>query len=738
MHERAHKWVRGATWLGLVVAAAGALAYAGSLSGPFIFDDLGSIPDNPHIRRLWPPEYLLRAPVEAAVAGRPVVSLSLAVNHAIDGLDVRGYHLFNVGTHLLCAMLLFGMVRRTLQHSTFAGRYDRSASWLAGATALLWTVHPLQTESVTYIIQRTELLMGLFYLLTLYCAIRGWESAWRRAWFAAAVLACALGMGCKEVMASAPLIVLLYDRTFVNGSFGAALRRHAGLYGGLAATWLVLGALVAAGARRQTVGFDLHIGTLDYLRTQTQVIVWYLRLCFWPDPLVISYGWPVVRAWRECASHGFVVLALLAVTVWSLWRRPVFGFLGAWFFLILAPSSSFIPIVTEIAAERRMYLPLAAVVVAVVLAGRRATGRFAGGALVAVLAVATVYLTTERNRDYRSAIAIWTDAVAKRPDNAQARTNLGVALVNADRSEEALAYCRQALRLESGNYPAMNALGDALAKLGRTDEAVNQYTAALKVRPDYAEASAGLGRTLDKAGLLEEALRHYRRAVELKPDDILCLNNLGDALARQGKTEEAVQFYERALAVRSDYPPAHNNLGNALMTLGRVEEALGHFRRALAIQPDYADALVSYGYALAQIGRLDEAVAQYRKALESQPDNVLCLNNLGNALLNLNRPDEAIATFRRALALDDRRADTHNNLANALVTAGDLPGGVDHYQKAIAIAPDLLPAHYNLAETYRRMQRPAEAKAAYEKAIALAEGTGNTALAERIRQRMAD
>ena len=451
----------GILWFGAVVVVAGVAAYADSFGGPFIFDDVDSIPGNPYIRHLWPLSNVLSAPEQTTAAGRPVVSLSLAINYAIGGLDVWGYHAFNLLIHLLSAVLLFGIVRRTLKRPTFGSQFARSGPWLATAVSLLWTVHPLQTESVTYIIQRTELLMGMFYLLTLYCAVRGWGSPYRRLWLAAAVGACALGMGSKEAMASAPLVVLLYDGLFVSGSYAAALRRHGALYAGLAATWIILGVLLASGPRSETVGFGLGIGALDYLRTQAQVLVRYLRLCFWPAPLVIHYGWPVARTWGESALPGLVILSLLVGTIWALLRRHWTGFAGAWFFLILAPSSSFVPIVSEIAAERRMYLPLAAVVTLAVVAvqwgGDRAcrwlglrgpAPRFAGAGLVIVLAGVFAYGTGQRNLDYRTAVAIWRDAVDKQPANARVRTNLAGALIQAGQFDDAVQHCRVALDLE--------------------------------------------------------------------------------------------------------------------------------------------------------------------------------------------------------------------------------------------------------------------------------------------------
>ena len=222
---------RRATWLAAAIIALAALAvYANSFNGAFVFDDIPWILVDPGVHKLWPLTDVLFSSNPNFVSGRPVVNLTIAVNYVLGGTDPRGYHAFNIAIHILAGLTLFGIVRRTLAMPVLRDRFAAAATPLALAVALVWIVHPLQTAAVTYVIQRTEALVGLFYLLTLYCVIRGTESgrSWR--WYAAAVAACFLGMGTKEVMVTAPVVVLLYDRTFLSGSFAAALTRRWGLY----------------------------------------------------------------------------------------------------------------------------------------------------------------------------------------------------------------------------------------------------------------------------------------------------------------------------------------------------------------------------------------------------------------------------------------------------------------------------------------------------------------------------
>ncbi|MES1167228.1 MAG: hypothetical protein ABUL68_04430, partial [Pseudomonadota bacterium] len=237
-------------------------AYFNSFSVPFIFDDAASIAQNSTIRHLSQLGNVLSGPPWGAltVNGRPLLNLTLALNYALGGLAVGGYHGVNLAIHILAGLTLFGIVRRTLQQARLAGRFGEAALPLALCVALIWTLHPLQTEAVTYVVQRAESQMGLLYLLTLYAFIRGAASARPEKWYALSVLCCALGMMAKEVMVSAPLMVLLYDRTFVAGSFGRAWRERWRWYGGLAATWLVLGWLMLGpGSRGEAGAFAAHI-----------------------------------------------------------------------------------------------------------------------------------------------------------------------------------------------------------------------------------------------------------------------------------------------------------------------------------------------------------------------------------------------------------------------------------------------------------------------------------------------
>ena len=378
------------------------------------------------------------------------MNLSLAINFALGGFDVRGYHLWNIAMHLLCTTLLFGCVRRTLEMPRIPHAVQQRSVVLAFAAALLWALHPLNTEVVDYVTERSESMMALCYLLTFYTSARaiGSPRPWR--WHAAAVTACAVGMACKESMVTAPVMLWLYDRTFIFRLFRQALRERWPLYAGLAATWIVLAALIRSGPRAHSAGFSTAVDPLTYLMNQTVMIAHYFRLIVWPRGLVVAYGPPQPLTLPDVWPYAILVAILLTATVLALKQWPLVGFVGAWVFITLAPTSSIVPIATEVGAERRMYLPLAAVAALVVTGtwltwNRVAPRRASRGLTLALVTIAAVlaFGTIARNREYRSQVTLAETVLARWPTSF-AHALVGTALAEEGRDDEAIAELRRA------------------------------------------------------------------------------------------------------------------------------------------------------------------------------------------------------------------------------------------------------------------------------------------------------
>ena len=725
----------GSSWLGSrwavrlaasLIALATLAAYANSFQGAFVFDDDPAIRDNPTVRRLWRIGEVLSPPARGeTVSGRPLVNLSLAINYRLGGMNAWGYHAVNLAIHILAAWTLLGILRRTfllpapvaparlgiVRTDRLPAVSSQAVTPLALAIALLWAVHPLQTESVTYIVQRAESLAGLFYLLTLYCAIRGGTpggppghagdtspdersetpkaSAKASLWHAGAVLACLLGMATKEVMVTAPLIVLLYDRTFLAASFRQALRRRPGLYLGLAATWGLLAYLVlATGLLGKSAGYGAPqaVSTWDYLRSQPAVILYYLRLFVWPHPLCLDYGRQMVIASnaRAVLPSLVVIVACIAAMVWGVVLRKGWAILGAWFFVILAPSS-LVPL-SDLAFEHRVYLPFAAFVTSIMLCAYHAGMTLsrhrvfsqpvliATGAFLAIsLAVGLGILTARRNADYRSPLSIWASTVATVP----------------------------------GNDRAQSALGNVLIKEGRPAEAMRCYEIALRIRPDRVEDRICHGVALMQQDRIAEAIADFEQALQINPRHAMAHCNLAAALDHQGKPAEAIEHFQTALAINPNYLDAHFNIANAMVRQGRLAEAVAHYQKAVAITPNDWEARNNLADALYRQGKIHAALGQWREVIRFQSTDIALLNKMAWVLAT--NPDASVRDGAEAVQLAERATGVSDRSDPAVLDT--------------------------LAAAYAEAGQFAEAVRTGEQALQLAVAVGNRTLAEKIRTR---
>jgi len=660
-----------ALWPPLLILVAGIAVYSNTFSVPFHFDDFRNIRDNPAIRTWWPPWDVLAGP-------RPVPQYTFALNYAVHGYDVWGYHLVNLAIHVSAGLLLYGVVRRTLSRTELPSRWGAAGDQLALVVALIWTVHPLQTQAVTYIVQRHESLMGMLFLATFYAFLRAQEASRPRLWYGAAIGFCALGMASKEVMAAAPPLVLWYDRVFMSGSWGEIVRRRKGFYLGLLATYGLLAPLVysmiAHRESMENVGVMYVEGITPwrYLLSQSGVIVHYLGLSVWPRNQCFDYGWPAAKSVGEVLPQALVVVSLLAATVWSVFRHPKWSFLGGWFFLILAPTSSVVPI-RDLAFEHRMYLPLAAVAAVGVLGTyviltafwrafhvsptwKTAAHLAVSGTAVLLLACAA----NDRNSVYATEISLWSDVVRIAPLNARGWVNLGMVLHENNQSMEALACLERAIQLA----------------------------------PNDAGAHRNLGCVLHHFRRFSEAAEHYEVAIRLggKDDELLAL--LAAALVPLGRAREAEELCRTVLQQRPDSVMAHVNLANALAAEGRITEALPHFQEALKIAPETAEAHA--GIARIVADRDPKAARDHlAEAIRLRPNSPNVHLEMGN-LVAKTKPQAAIRHYEAALRLDPEFPDALFNLANAWVACGHPEKAIPYLEKAVALAPEWTEAKNNL------------------------------------------
>jgi protein O-mannosyl-transferase len=587
----------------VLIVGLGLLIYLPAHNAPFIFDDFSNIvfDEGESVHRLWPWGPL---PLHRAFG-----VWTLQLNYALQGLNPTGYRLVNIAIHLAASGVLFGLVRRGLKRPSIPWWLAENGDWLALATSLIWLVHPLQAQAVTYIIQRYESLMGLCYLLTLYCLVRGVESCRSWLWYAAAIVACWAGAATKEVMFSAPLIALLLDRAFLAASWKEILCRRWGLYLGLFATdgWLLLvTSKFMFGSPGDGAGFDQAITSWQYLRSQPAVLLYYLRIACWPDVLLLDHGWPVETSHWRIYGLGAIILALLVASFWALWRVPRLGVVAIAFFAILAPTSSFIPL-ADLAFDHRMYLPLASVILLVLIGVARAVSwlsleparrtRMLWIGIAAVVA-ALALRTLVRNVEFRNPIRIWENVAAHVPYRARSYVSLAKLYMDAGRLTEAAAAFDKALALDPGDSRTYTKYGHLMYHVGKYDRAIEFYCQAIKLNPSNVDAFTMIGRAEMIRGNYAAALAASREALKIRPDKAMFRTQVAWLLATI--PDDQLRDGAEALRLVKDLPQV----------------------------PRYPDMkwLLAYAAALAEVGQFDEAAAAQLQALNAvqskRPDSV--------------------------------------------------------------------------------------------------------------------
>lgn len=504
--------------------------YANALSVPFVLDDDTSIVTNPGLAT-W-----AASPVESA--SRRIAYLSFKLNYALGGLDPFGYHVVNVAIHVLTGLAVYALIRRLLSLGSAEAGDDARGDAAALAGALLFALHPVQTQAVTYVVQRIASLATMFYAtaMLLYTVGRTTRSGRvRLASLLGALVAAAAAMRTKEISFTLPFAILLLEFSF----FPASRRRRAAL--ALASCLLLAIIPLTYASRGLTMTSTTLAGSqasrLEYAATQPGVVVRYLAMLAWPVGQNIDHDVPLERDFRspKVILPLGLLLALAAGSAALLLRARRHGLRlagagGLLFFLGLSVESSIIPI-ADVMFEHRLYLPMVGVAVGVAGAlhaaagsGPRAARRLAiaTGVWLAALGAATV----ARNHVWRDPVTLWSDAAEKSPGKARPHFNLGEALrARGDLAGASRAWSR-AIEIDPSHSYAANQLGSVELMRGDLAAAERWYRRAAAGTPVNAEAYYNLALVLDSSGRPGEAMEYYRRFVAKAP------SHLGAEVAR--------------------------------------------------------------------------------------------------------------------------------------------------------------------------------------------------------------
>ncbi len=573
----------------IFIAVLACLVYSNTCSVPFQFDDYLTIVDNAFVKNLsnlWPPSGV-----------RWFGYLTFAINYEFNGLDTRGYHAVNLAIHVLNALLVYWLLRLTFKtprcanpERTTDDRETTGQNLIPFFAALLFAVHPVQTQAVTYIVQRFASLASFFYLLSLAAyskarlisVARESEGAaeTRRTtgpvFYMIALLSAVLAMKTKEISFTLPVMIILYEVLFFSrngaGSSPRAANKLFHLLPFILTLFIIPLAMTGFEAKLDAFTATNEISRHDYLLTQFRVLITYLRLLVLPVNQSVDYAYPVYHEFLTpgvflsflflASLAGFAVFLLVRSHSSSPARLVAFGIF--WFFITISVESSIIPI-SDVIFEHRLYLPSVGVAIsfttaAVFFAGQLSTRyRHAGKIFLAAGFAVIIVLSTAahfRNRVWQSAIGLWEDAVGKHPSQARALSMLGI------------------------QYGAA----------GRRADAINAYRKAIAAQPSFAEAYVNLGSAYIDEGLLDEALNEFMKAASLQHMDAIdtasLYINIGYCFLKKGMPDRAIEFYNYALPMIPDDAVVYFFLSRAYQAKGMDGRARELMATAHQLNPD--------------------------------------------------------------------------------------------------------------------------------------------------------
>lgn len=575
---------------------AGMFLYAGSMQGPFLFDDVPNIVQNRSLHRF--PN--LSAVWEANPKTRFLPFVSFSLNYSFFGTSVWGYHLFNLVPHVFNAFWVYLLVLLLLKTPKLRGTCSENAGiYLAAFSAFVFLCHPLQTQAVTYIVQRIASMAAFFYLGATVFYLKSRLDQKRSYYFVAWIMTVA-AMFCKENAFTLPAALILIDVT--GFGFSGEKKKTFLRWAPFLATLCIIPYLAHAEVKTDTLkGPFLPIqkealARGDYFLTQLNVLCTYLRLFIFPAGQNADYDYPVARSILEPRTFlCFLVLAGLFAAAFWMWRRNrLMAFSISWFFLTLSVESSIFPI-EDVIAEHRMYLPLAGCAVFLAAALRGWAGKSSYGVAAGViLLILFSGITYARNRVWGSEKIFWEDVIRKSPQKARGYNNLGQ------------FYCAT----------------------GKTEKGFGLFEKALQLDPRYVPAHFNLAAGYQRAGDLEQALRSYGRALELDPGYYIAHNNRGNIYAEQEKWAQASAEFQKVLDVEPAYVPAYDNLGLVYQKMGDSQKAIANFEEAIRRDPGYAPAYIHLGIVLKNRGDRVRAVELFKKANGLNPRDREAANEL--------------------------------------------------------------------------------------------------------------
>jgi protein O-mannosyl-transferase len=653
--------------LGIILLVLILFSYANTLNSPLNFDDhavLQQIELSPlnAYHKIPPIQY------------RHLFFLSFSLNHSQYGLEPFAYHLVNITFHFLTSLVLLFIVFFTLEHGTsWQGKH---ALGIAGLTAILFALNPLNTETVTYISGRASGMAGFFFLSAMLLFILGSLNKFSGKtllFYALALIAFTAALLSKETSITLPAVIILYDLCFMKSKSWASLKtRMFFLYLPIALTLLLL--LVSQPFLLQLI--ILWAGKLDYnyAIAQTQIIGYAFKLCFFPINLIFDYDF--TPNWLASGLlKGLPILfwlTLVAVILKNFKKiSPIFSFSIFWFILTISITNSFLPR-ADLLSERNLYLPSISSALLIsctfysLLINQRWLSFKQGLALILLLIIIQSALIIKRNTTYLSNIDLWEDTLKKSPSDLKVLHNLSHFYLENKDNEKALV---------------------TLLKLSRSN--------ASAFYKSFAHSNLGSIHAQNKNFDLAE--KEFNRAIQTDPTIPLGFLNLGTYYASRGLHQKAKTMLEMARDRYDKYRWGYAMPASLNFSLARVNfelrlfsEAKKDLKRYLTEVPESSNGLLLLGKVYQQMGETDSAILSYQKIKGNPEIEAKASNNLGLLYLSLNQPQNALLEFERSLRINPKLPDTHYNLGKLIIDSnGNMELARGHLNTAFSLTENL-------------------------------------------------
>lgn len=768
-----------------VLSAITFLVYFPSLQAPFLFDDMSNIVSNTDIKHIGNLKTRLFYPmphIEASrnLPTRPLVFFTFTLNYLFGQLNPLGYHLFNLLLHILSGLMVFLITRFVL---------DDEESSVPFFSALIFLIHPIQTEAVAYVSNRSDELATFFCLLSFYLFLR-WPNA--LCVLATAAASFILALASKEIAVVLPALLLLADYFFLTGRRVEKIlerkRAHI-LFWSIAAAFIILRQVMLGRIGFMGKDLEAYWSATGYFQTQIFVVREYIELLLHPARQCIDHLPLQVRSWLDPRLLTSLPVFMMGGAVWlrvfvtsdtAPGRRGnkggfdarvnLFLFSFAWFFIALAPTSSFFPIFDPM-VERRLYLPVFGFSAGLILAWGFIKNAFDNLKLAKTATVwmigLLVYcgglgiLTLKRNQMYAHPERLWEEAIARYPDHARAFNNLGTHYFQIRRFDKAAELFEIAATAQPGSSDYHLNLGSAYNHMGRRREAFEQFQKCIEINPGDSRAHFNIGKLFHDADEFGRAAMFYQKAIELNPRHAEPYGNLGVILFEQGQFDQAYELflksselnpdfaipynwlgmihqrrknydtaarsYQMALERMPAFPEALKNLGDLCQELSQPEQAAVFYQKSIAIDPNFSEGYDGLGQMYFASGRYDQALTNYLKVLELNPRNPIAMHNLGGVYFQLGSESMAMDYFRKAVALKPDLAQPYNDMGIIFRNQKKLKEAERHFKMSLDMDPKFILAHENLGDVYRDTQQNAKALQSYRKALALDPGRSDIA-----------